>query len=448
MKLTAFGGAGMAILAGMITIRHTRAEEEAGRLEVLGATVVGRHAPLTAALIVIWAASAVTGLLTAIGLIAAGLPAGGSFVFGASWFGAGLVFAGIGAIAAQLARTARGATSLTIGLVGLAYVVRAIGDSTDSLSWVLWASPLGWVHGMRAFAGDRWAVMLIFVGFAAASTGVAFALNARRDLGAGLIADRPGPDTAGPRLQGTFGLAWRLERGSLIAWAIGFAIVGAVLGAIASDVGSFFESASSQDLIRRLGGEKGIIDSYLAAEVGFIGLVIAAYGVHAAMRLRTEEESHRAEELLATGVTRLHWATSHLAVAVAGTVVLAVVAGVAAGGARAIETGSFSDLLDVLAGTLVQLPAVWFVIAIVVAAYGLGPRFALIGWIALVTFVLLGEFGAIFELPESVINLSPFAHIPKLPGSPFTALPLVVLLALAGAFTAAGFAVFRRRDLA
>jgi len=447
VKLTAFGGAGAAILAGMITIRHSRAEEESGRLELLGATIVGRQAPLTAALVVTTSSSIVLALLTAVGLLAAGLPAGGSFVFGASWFAAGVAFTGVAALAAQVARTARGATSLTIGMIGLAYAVRAIGDSSDRFSWLTWLSPLGWVHEMRAFADDRWIVLVLPVTFAGVCAATAFALDARRDLGAGLLSDRPGPAGAGSTLQGMLGLAWRLERGTLLAWMLGFALIGWVLGAVAGDVGSFLESADSQEMIRRLGGEKGLVDAYLSAEIGILGLVIAAYGVHAAMRLRTEEEAHRAEALLATDVSRLRWAASHLMVAFAGTVALALTAGLAVGAARALDSGRFSDLLDVLAGTLVQLPAVWLIIAIVVAAYGLGARFALIGWVALVSFVLLGEFGTIIELPDSVIRLSPFTHLPKLPGSPLTVAPLVVLFTLAAAFTVAGLTAFRQRDL-
>ena len=36
VKMTAFGGAGVAMIAGMITVRHSRTEEETGRLELLG----------------------------------------------------------------------------------------------------------------------------------------------------------------------------------------------------------------------------------------------------------------------------------------------------------------------------------------------------------------------------------------------------------------------------
>ncbi len=448
VKMTAFGGAGVAVIAGMITVRHSRTEEETGRLELLRGTVVGRRSSLTSALMVAMLTSVTIGVVTALGLAASGLPLDGSLAFGATWTGAGLAFAGVGAIAAQLARTARGATGLTVGMIGLAYVLRGIGDTSEQLSWLSWVSPLGWVHSVQAFAGNRWSVLALLVGFAVATSLVANAIASRRDLGAGVLADRPGPARAQGWLGTTIGLAWRLERGSLIAWVVSFAVLGVVVGGVAGDVGSFLNTSGGQDMLRRLGGEKSLVDAYLAAELGLVGVVIAAYGVHAALRLRTEEDAQRAEEVLATGVTRVRWAGSHLLVAVAGTTCLALTIGLSAGVARAVQTGDLADVVDIVAGALVQLPAVWVVVAVVAAGYGIGSRAALVGWVALVAFLTLSEIGALLELPEWVIDLSPFAHVPKLPGSTLTAVPLLILLGISAVLLVAGLAGFRRRDLA
>ncbi len=447
VKMTAFGAAAVAILAIVITVRHSRADEEAGRLELLRATVVASRAPVAASVTIAVIASVVIGSFAAVGLIASGLPADGSLAFGAAWAGAGLAFTGIAALAAQISRTARGTTAISIGALGLAYILRAIGDTSDRLSWLTWASPLGWVHAVRAFAGESWAVLLLPIGFAVVTTAGAFVLAARRDLGAGLIADRPGPAHASRWLRGPLGLAWHLERGTLLVWAVAFAIVGVVVGGVAGDVGSFLNTPTGQDVIRRLGGEKGIVDAYLAAELGVVGLVIAAYGVHAALRLRTEELAERAEQLLATGVSRTRWVLSHLLVAIAGTTVLACAVGLSAGASRASQSGEIADLFAILGGALVQLPAVWVIVSIVVAAYGIGPRVAGAGWVALVGFVLLSEIGALLQLPERIIEVSPFAHTPKLPGIALDPTPLVVLAAVAVVFTVAGVVGFRRRDL-
>lgn len=154
-----------------------------------------------------------------------------------------------------------------------------------------------------------------------------------------------------------------------------FVLLGLLVGGAAENVGSFLDTPTGRKMITRLGGEKGLIDVYLAAELGVIGVITAAYGVHAALRLRTEESAHRADEMLAAGIGRIRWAFSHLLVAVVGTTVLAVGAGGVAGGVRAVQTGYLADLFSLLVGALVQLPAVWVVVGISVAAYGVGSRF-------------------------------------------------------------------------
>lgn len=447
VKLTAFGAAMVAVLTAIITIRHTRAEEETGRLELLGATVLGRRAPLTAALAIAALTSAAIGACSAAGLIAVGLPASGSLAFGASWAGAGLAFAAVAGVAAQLTTTARNATSLSMGFLGLSFVLRGIGDTSPRVSWLTWTSPIGWAHRVRAFAGNRWPVLLLLVGLTALATASAYALAARRDIGSGLLPERRGPSRAGAHLQSPLGLAWRLQRSAMLAWTSAFGLLGLVIGSIATDVGSLLESPQAQDIIRRLGGEKGLTDAFLAAELGVLGVITAAYGVHSALRLRTEETSLRAEAVLATNVGRLRWAGSHLLVAMAGTTCLALAGGAAAGGTYAWHTRDASDVLDVLGGSLVQLPAIWVVIGVVVASFGFGPRAAGIGWVALVLFVLLGELGPVFELPQWAMDVSPFAHVPQLPGESLPATPIAALLGVAVLLTGGGLAGLRRRDI-
>jgi len=112
LKMTAIYTALMSILMVMLVVRHTRAEEEAGRLELVGAGVVGRAAPMAAALLVMGGASCVLGLLTAAGLVGAGLPVVGSLAFGAGWAATGLCFSAVAAVAAQLTTGGRAANGL------------------------------------------------------------------------------------------------------------------------------------------------------------------------------------------------------------------------------------------------------------------------------------------------------------------------------------------------
>jgi len=447
-KLTAFGSALVALFALLLVTRHTRAEEEAGRLELVGAAVVGRHAALAAAVLVAAGASVTLGLVTAVALIGVGLPAAGSFAFGSAWAALGIAFAGVAAVAAQLTTAARAANGIAAGVLGVAYLVRAVGDSagTDGPTALSWFSPIGWAQQVRPYAGDRWWVLSLLIVFAVVTVAGAFALVARRDHGAGLLPDRPGPAGAAPALAGPLALAWRLHRGTVLGWTVAFALLGGVLGGMAGNVSGFLDSPRAKEFITRLGGQQGITDAFLAAEMSFIGVFVSAFGVQVAMRMRTEETSLRAEPLLATATSRLRFAMGHLAVALAGAVLLLTVAGLSAG----LVHGASSDmgqLPRVLGAALVNLPAVLVLTGVVVAAFGLLPRFATAGWVALTAFVLLGQLGPILRLDQWVMDLSPFTHTPRLPGPALSVAPLLWLTAVAVLLFGVGLTAFRRRDI-
>lgn len=448
IKMTGLGAAMVALLALFTVIRHTRSEEESGRLELMSGGVVGRLAPLTAALVVSVGASLVLGIVTAAALAAIELPIAGSIAFGLSWAGVGVAFATVAAVAAQLTRSARAASGMAAATLGGVYLLRAIGDtSTGPARWLTWASPVGWGQQVRAFAGDRWWVLLLLLGLSAVAALAGYALAARRDLGAGLLQDRPGPAAAASLLRTPLALAWRLQRGVLAGWLVAFLLVGSVFGGIAANVGDFFTSPEARAMIETLGGKAGLTDAFIAAELGFVGIIAAAYGVQASLRLRHEEVDLHAELLLATAVSRLRWAGSHVAVAVAGTALLLLGGGLAAGVSLAAQTGDTGQVGRVLSGALVQLPAAWVVTGIVVALVGFAPRFAVLTWGALVGFVLLGELGPLLELPSLLMDLSPFAHVPKAPAARITAPPLLTLCAVAAGLVAAGLAGLRRRDI-
>ncbi|GFJ87320.1 hypothetical protein [Phytohabitans rumicis] len=75
------------VLAGLMNMllvsRHTRVDEQNGRTELIRANVVGRHAQLTAVLVVAVGANVVLALLLTGAMTANGLGAGGALLFAA-----------------------------------------------------------------------------------------------------------------------------------------------------------------------------------------------------------------------------------------------------------------------------------------------------------------------------------------------------------------------------
>ena len=307
LKMTAFGAVLVAVLMLLTVIRHTRGDEEEGRTELLRAGVVGRRAPLVAALILTLGASLLLGLLTALALVAAGLDARGAWAFGLSWACAGAAFAAVGAVAAQLTASARAARG--VGGRRAGRVVRAARDRRHLLAGV---APGGCRGSHRSGGASRSAPSVGTAGGSPWSpwcsprwrSALAVALLDRRDLGSGLVQPRPGPSRAGRGLGTPLGLAWRLHRASFLAWLSGFVVLALVLGNMASSLGGLLDSPGARDLITRMGGVQGLTDAFLSTEIGAGGVAAAAYGVQAVLRLRAEESALRAEPVLATGVTR------------------------------------------------------------------------------------------------------------------------------------------------
>ncbi|MGO8960795.1 MAG: ABC transporter permease [Streptosporangiaceae bacterium] len=441
-----------ALMSIFLVIRHTRADEETGRLELIGSTVVGRHVHLVVALLVASAANLVVVVLTTAVLASTGLPLAGSAAFALAEASCGVVFAGLAAIAAQISGTARGARGLAITVLGVAFLLRGIGDSGGShgLTWISWLSPIGWAELIKPFAGDRWWVLALPAAVVAAGTGAAFWLAGRRDQGAGLIQPRPGPAAAGRLLGGPVGLAWRLQRGAIAGWAAGFVAAGLAIGVVGNGIGKLVGSgAEVHKVISKIGGHAGLTSAYLAACMSLLGLVAAAYAVSAVLRMRTEETEQRAEPLLAAPVSRLRWGGSHLLVALAGTVAVLLAGGFGVGLGFGAATSDVSTQLPRLLGAgLAQVPAALAVAAIGVLLVGLLPQASVAGgWTALAITGLIALFGPALNLAQSVLDVSPFTHVPKLPGGSFTAAPLLWLSAFTLVLAAAGLVALQRRDI-
>ncbi|MCW2750380.1 MAG: transporter permease, partial [Aeromicrobium sp.] len=443
-QAAAFG----AIVAGLMSMflvgRHTRAEEESGRDELMRAAVVGRHAPLAAAALVCLIANVLLGGLIAGGLIASGLPAAGSLVLGIAAGLAGLVFGGVTLVGAQLSQTARGAYAITGAVMGLAYVLRAVGDiGNGALSWL---SPIGWGQYMKAYAGESWWPALISVAAVALLGVLAVRLFDRRDIGSGVLATRPGPARGGASMRTTLGLAWRLQRASLIGWAAGLILYGLALGSIGDDVGSLLgDSQFSQDVFGQ--GAGTLVDSFYGVMALMLALIAAGFSISSVLRLRGEETDHFAELLLSTAEPRWRWAASHLIIAGLGTVVAIALGGLGLGVGFALVTGDSSAVLRLSGATIQYVVPVLLIGALSWLAYAVRSAWGAVGWGLLGFCFVIMMFGESLHLPSWLMGVSPFRHLALMPAEDFRLVPWLVLLALSAVVAAAGIVALRRRDL-
>jgi len=439
----------LAVVTGLMSMflvgRHTRADEETGRAELLRSARLGRRAPVVAALALAGIANASVAV-TVFGVgVATGLPVPGSLLTGVALAGIGACFAAATAVAAQIADASRAVYGATVFLIAAAYVSRAIGDVGGGT--VSWLSPIGWGQRTYPFVEDRWWPVALFVVASLVLVMLAFVLLDRRDFGAGLVRSGRGRPVASRWLSSPLGLAWRLQRGAFAAWAVGVFLLGAAYGSFAQSIEEFLAD-NPEIAIYLPGGVEDAVDSYLALTLGMTALLAAAYGISSVLRARSEETSGVVEPLLAGPVGRARWLGSHLTVAFLGSAVVTAAGGLGEGLVHGMMTDDARQPLRLTAAALVHVPAVWIVLGVAVAAFGWLPRFAAaLTWAFFAYCVVAVLFAEAFDLPSWFGEACPWTHTPQTPLENASVSSAVVLLAVAALAVLAGLLGLRRRDV-
>lgn len=440
----------LALAFGVVFLvtRSGRADEELGRTELLRARMLGVHAYSTAAWVVAAGLCLVCGAGVAASSILLGLdPAGagttGSLVVGASVAGVGAVALGVGAVAGQVATTARGAN--TIGSVVLAgfYALRMVGDLGDGR--LTWVSPLGWGEQMQPWGANRWWVLALLLGLTVVLHLVALSLEARRDLGAGMVAERSGPSGAPARYTSPLGLALRLQRGPIIGWSVAVVVWALLIGSMVDAMTNLLDDAGdyTRALVRGLG-----IQPLLALLIEMIALVVTVFAVQSAVALRSDEAAGMAELQLAGSLSRVRWVAGRLAIPVVGSALLLPLGGALIGWSYAVSAGRGGQVGSLALAALAYWPAVMVLVGVAVALFGWLPHATIA-----TTWALLGAMWVVvvaadaLHLPAWVLNVLPFSATPYQPAEPFRWAPVLVLTLVAAVLVVGGVVRFTRRDV-
>lgn len=440
-----FGLLFLPVIAAHLAIRHTRTQEDAGRAELVTATRVGRRAPVLAAALVVTAALLLTGVLTAALLVVSGLPGLGSAYYAAALVLHMLVFMSVGLLAGQVSQTGRGAHSMALAVIGGFYLVRAV---IDGRGWdAAWATPLGWLAEVQPF-GDL--QLWPYLSLAACSVALFLAtvwVCGRRDVGAGLVAPRPGPAAASKLLRGPSGLIWRITRGTLYGWGFGTATWGLALGLLSQEAGKMI--ASNPALADAFGGSSTTPEDLMTSLAGvLIALLASAVGLQGLARLSGEESSGRLGLVLSARFTRTRWWLSSLGL-IALQILLVLIAGGIGYGVGVVLTAGQLDQLGVgLVACLAYYPATLLVGMIGGVLLAFSCRIAALSWFLLVWSAIVAMLADTIRLPGWLRDLSPLEHTGRVPVGDLDVTAVIVMAAVTLVLAAASTLVLRRRDLA
>ncbi|HEY8701054.1 MAG TPA: hypothetical protein VIM08_08845 [Arthrobacter sp.] len=419
----------LSLLAGFMSaflaVRHTRAEEESGRADLSSATPAGRWAPVVSTIVHGVVANVLVAAAISAGLTAGGLDPAGSLVAGAAAGAVGVAFLGVGLLVSEFMSTSRGANGISSALVVLAYVLRGFGDATGRVgpdgmtmtaAWPSWISPIGWGQQTYAYTENRLWPMLLPLALAAACIAVLIPLMSRRDVGASVLAERPGRADARPSLRGPLSLAFRLQSGSMVGWCLGGLAMGVLTGSLGAAVVAAADTnpvvtVALRAMIQAQG--TSLTQLMVSALFSIAGILAAACGLQAVLRLRQEETAGTAAFVVAAPVSRVRWLASFV---ILGTISVLLVMSFAALGAwtSLVASGDTSSAVgDVWATAVNQLPAALIFIALPTAVFVLWPSATTpLGWGLLAAAVILGIFGGMVGFDKSVRDLSPFSHTP------------------------------------
>ncbi|PGZ15445.1 ABC transporter permease [Bacillus cereus] len=447
-QMLLFTAIAVGIMSILFVARHTRADEEDGRIEMIRSLPVGRLSNLNATIYVSFGINVILALIIGLGLSVLNIESidlGSSLLYGAALGATGIIFTAITALFAQLTESSRGTIGFSITILLISYLIRAIGDvSNETLSWF---SPFGWVLGSEVYVNNYWWPIVLTIGVAFVLVIISLYLNAIRDLEAGFIPAKPGRKQASHFLQSPFGLALRLQRIGIIAWGIGLFILGASYGSILGDLESFF--ANNEMMAKMLTPVEGfsLTEQFLSTLMKVITMMCTIPPLMAMFKLKGEEKQNRTEHLLSRATSRSQVMGSYFIVSIiSGFVMLSLAAiGLAlAGNAVMKETISFSTFYS---AAIVYLPAMWIMIGVAILFIGFAPKFSGLTWVYLTYSFFVIYLGGLFQLPKWMSNLTPFGYIPRLPVEEVDFVKFSILVVVAIVLMVLGFVGYNKRDI-
>jgi len=436
------------LMSILLVTRHTRADEEDGRIEMIRSLPAGRLSYLNASLFVIVGTSVALALITGFGLYALGIESmdlGGSLLYGAALGGTGLVFAGVTAVFAQLSETSRGTIGLSVAVLLIAYLFRAVTDiSNEAWSWL---SPLGWVTKTEAYTTNNWGPILLMLAVTIILFILANYLHSIRDLERGFLPSKPGRNSASRFLQSPIGLAFRLQRTGTIFWAIGIFVLGASYGSVLGDMESFFEGNDLMEQMLQPAEGVSLTEQFIPMLLIVMALLATVPPVMAMNKLRGEEKKDRLDHLLGRAVSRTKLMGGYLVLSmINGFVMISLAAlGLWSAGAAVMDEGL--DFGMIYGAAMSYYPAMLVIVGVAVFLIGFLPKLTNMIWIYVFYSFIVLYLGGLMQFPDWVGQISPFGHIPQVPIEDATFMTFFILTVIALGLMVLGLIGFNKRDI-
>jgi ABC-2 type transport system permease protein len=444
-----FAVVALASWALLTATRITRGEEQSDRWALLLTgrlrlpAVVGHH------LVLLLAAQVIVGGALGLAFIVAGAGLHGALIYALGVSLAGMLFAGIGILCAQLIDERGTASGIAAAVLGLVLLLRMVADGVERLTWLAWITPFGLLAEAEPYGANRLAPLAVLAVMVSAVGGLAVLAAAHRDVGSGLMSrssTRPGRFRL---LRSVPGFAIRRVLPSAAGWAAGLCTYFLVIGLLARSLTDFLLANPRFADLAAQAGFPGLatVQGYVAA---LFSLLAIPLGVFAASRLShdaADEADRRLTAVFSRPLPRSHWALVQIAVIVVAVIGLAMAAGVATAIGIALA-GADLRLSEALAGALNGVPVAVLCLGAAQFAIGWVPQAVLaLGAMPAVGGFLLTVLVDTFDWPNWLGWLSPFAHLASVPATAPNWAGAAGLIGVSVLLVGMGIAGFARRDL-
>ena len=440
------------ILIGAMNIflvaRHTRKDEEDGKLEVMRSLPVGRMAILSSVWLVTGLANFLVGFFCAIGLVTLGIESmtmSGCFLLGGLFFAVGMFFAAVAMLFSQLCSTSRSMIGGCFLTLGGFYLIAALGNVSGGT--MVYFSPFSIAFKSSPFLGNYvWPIFAILAATIMIAL-CAMLLSTKRDLGAGLLPQRRGRAHAQASLSSPFGLAFRLTRKTAIAWIIIMFILGLSYGSVFGDFELFISQSEMLQMILATGVDENMILSFMTYITLIMSLVTSIPVINCILKLRSEEKKNRLESIYARSVSKTGQFLPYIIIAIILSVILQLTLSFGMWlSANAVMEDAF-PLADVILAGLVKLPGIWLFVGISVLLTGLLPKLTSLVWTYFGVSFFVVYIGRMMDIPEIFTKLSAFGVLPNYPIDEFRIIPFITVTVIAIVLSVIGAVSYEKREV-
>jgi len=437
----------LGIMNILYVIKSTRKSEEDGQLEVISSLSIGRLSNLSATYLSMVVINIIIALVSGILLYVSGMQditISSALTYTFTIGLVAIIYGFIAGVFAQLCQTSRMALILSSVILLLDYMIRAWQD-INNVSPAFTPLGLGF-HALPMVNLQALNLVILFI-IALVFEVISLLLNKSRDHDSGILPTRDGKASASNLLRSPLTLILRLQRTTIIAWIVILFILGATYGSIFGDLDSFIDGNELLTQMFLRDGTNNLAQSFASIIIMIASIGVTFGSLTFIFKIVNEEKSDRIDLVYSKPISRYGYLKDYLVIAIILAIIyqLSFMLGLYIVQASVLATPLLFK--DLLINAMLYLFPIYFFTGLGLLLIGIFPKGRVILYGIIIFFAYFVYFGSIMNVPQVLVDYSPFAIVPHYPVQSINWLPLLIMLGLGILTGILGFITYRKRDI-